>query len=252
MQKESTQYKNYSQNIHPARVEFMKSPGINYFMTETDPKKLLAFLIIWTASSIKMTEQVEHWIRRAGENCQNKNFNEVGERLKYHSKQEADHDKMLVQDIHFLITKWNEIYADNLTLTEVLAICNIPETQDYIDLHENVINSSHPYSQTAIEFEIERISVAYGPRMIENILHTLGEEFEEGVSFLAEHVLLDQGHTKFNIDLLEKCFTANADLNALTQTGKEALKIYAGFLSKCMNLSSKIIERATWKSNLTI
>lgn len=252
MQKESKEYKSYSRDIHPARIEFMKAPGINYFMTETDKKKLLAFLIIWTAASIKMTEQVEHWIRRAGENCQDKNFDEVGERLKYHSKQEADHDKMLVTDIHFLLEKWNTIFADNLNLSNVLEICNIPETQAYIDLHENVISSNHPYTQTAIEFEIERISVAYGPRMIENIINTLGEDFENGITFLAEHVLLDQGHTKFNIDLLERCFSANANIHELTTTGKEALKIYSGFLSQCISLSKSLIERTSWKSNLTI
>lgn len=251
MKKESDQFKLYNKLVHPARVSFMKSPGINFFMCENSPKKMLAFLLIWTASSIKMTEKVESWIKRAGESCDKLNFTEVGSKLKYHSQQEADHDKMLVDDVKFLIQKWNSIYSDNLTFEDLLKLGTIPETQYYVDLHENVINSDHPYSQTAIEYEIERISVVYGPRMIENVINTLGEEFETGISFLAEHVLLDQGHTKFNIDLMEKCLAANADINHLANTGSSALKIYSGFLDQCSLLSFSIFGRDKWNSHLT-
>ncbi|MCK6597504.1 MAG: hypothetical protein L6Q37_04005, partial [Bdellovibrionaceae bacterium] len=250
MKKDSEDFKKYNQQIHSTRVSFLKSSGINYFMTESDPKKLHAFLLVWTAMSIQMTERVEDWIKRAGENCTNKNFTEVGEKLQYHSKQEADHDKMLVTDVNFLIEKWNKVYNDTLTLNDLFKIGTLPETQYYVDLHENVINSQHPYCQTAIEFEIERISVVYGPRMIDNLLFILGDDFEPGISFLAEHVLLDQGHTKFNIDLMEKCLAAKASLSEMVKTGSDALTIYAGFLNHCIKISHSLLERTQWNSHL--
>lgn len=252
MQKNSDQFRYYSKLIHPSRTAFLRSAGINYFMTESNPKNLHSFLLIWTCASIKMTEKVEDWIKRAGEGCQQHNFTEVGARLKYHASQEADHDKMLVEDLNFLVHKWNELYHDNLTAIDLSKISLFPETKFYVDLHEAVINSHYPYAQTAIEFEIERISVVYGPRMIENIINILGDNFSTGISFLEEHVLLDQGHTKFNIDLMEKCLGANADITKLVETGAKALSIYSGFLNSCQNASSQLLERVQWKSHLTI
>lgn len=252
MHKESSGFREYNQLIHPTRVAFMKSKGINYFMTETDKKSILSFLIIWTAASIKMTERVENWIKRAGEKCVDLNFAEVGNKLQYHAKQEADHDKMLVNDIKFLIEKWNHEYNDTLTLPIVLDLCNITESQLYIALHEDVINGNHPYTQSAIEYEIERISIVYGPRILENILNTLGQNYADGISFLAEHVLLDQGHTKFNIDLLEKCISNNGNITELFASGDKALNIYSGFLTKCIDLSLRLLERSSWQSSLTV
>ena len=69
MKKESPLFKQYSALVHPQRVEFLNSRGINYFMGHQNPRELLAFLLVWTGFSIKMTEKVENWIQRAGEKC---------------------------------------------------------------------------------------------------------------------------------------------------------------------------------------
>lgn len=248
---QSESFKKYNALIHPQRIDFMLSPGINTFMAQSTPKKLHAFLLVWTGFSIKMTEKVESWISRAGESCETMNYNEVGNRLKYHANQEAGHDLMLVADLKVLIQKWNTLYNDNITEDDIFNL-NVPyNTNEYVALHENTIQGKHPYTQVAIEYEIERISVMYGPKIIENVTYTLGEDFESAISFLTDHVLIDQGHTKFNIDLLEKCLAAKGDLNELVKTGGSALKIYAGFLNECIKLSAAINEREQWTSQLT-
>lgn len=251
MQKESKSFKEYCAAVHPSRVNFMLSPGINFFMGQRDPKKLHAFLLVWTAFSIKMTEKVESWIKRAGEQCEAIDLKEVGTKLKHHAVQEKDHDLMLVEDLKILIQKWNDIYNDNITENEIFKLRMPSNTDEYVLLHENTIQGPFPYSQVAIEYEIERVSVVYGPRMIDNVIYTLGEEFEAGIGFLADHVLLDQGHTKFNMDLLERCFISQANKVALAETGSAALRIYSGFLNECVELSSEISRREKWTSALT-
>lgn len=251
IKKTSASFKKYNALIHPQRVEFMLSPGINVFMAQNRPQKLHAFLLTWTAFSIKMTEKVETWIKQAGEQCESLAFKEVGAKLKYHAAQEAGHDQMLVADLKVLINKWNLLYNDNLTENDIFKLGQPQNTDEYVALHENTIKGQHPYTQVAMEYEIERISIMFGPKIIENIIYTLGEDFEPAISFLTDHVLLDQGHTKFNIDLMERCFAAQADLNQLVHTGKTALKIYAGFLNDCIELSRAISEREQCTSRLT-
>jgi hypothetical protein len=248
--KESQLFQQYNRLLHPARVRFMQSAGINTYMGEMNEKKLHAFLLVWTAFSIKMTEKVEAWIRGAGESCENQGIKDVGSRLKHHAEQESEHDLMLVDDLKVLIEKWNSTYDDSL---EADFIKNFPlpqNTDAYVALHENAIKSKTPYVQVAIEYEIERMSVVYGPRMVENVINTLGPQYEAGIGFLAHHVLLDQGHTKFNADLLERCFTSNCSLEALVETGISALNIYSGFLDECRFLSAPLLESKPWTSQL--
>jgi hypothetical protein len=252
MKKPSLEFQEYSRKVHPARIEFMQSRGIQYFMEQSHPKKLHQFLIMWTGLSIKMTEQVENWIKGAGEKTKVVGQEEVGDLLVRHSEQEADHDQMLVKDLDFLVKKWNEIYEDSLRPEDITNLATPEFTKAYVDLHEEAINGQQPYRQVAIEFEIERISVHYGPRMIENVLNILGYEFEEGLSFLVDHVMLDQGHTKFNTHLLERCIATGGEVNALADTGSRAMRTYAGFLNECINLTQKVFESQTWKSQITI
>ncbi|MCB0369129.1 MAG: hypothetical protein KDD45_06655 [Bdellovibrionales bacterium] len=220
-------------------------------MTETDPKKLFAFLITWTGFSINMTTQVENWIQRAGKRSMELNHSEVGERLLHHANQEADHDKMLVTDLKFLLTKWNQSYSQNVRYEDIVSLSDTQETENYVALHERVINSNYPYAQTAIELEIERISVVYGPRFVENIINVLGSDIEPGITFLEEHVLLDQGHTKFNIDLLERCLANEGSMQHLVEAGSSALESYSNFLTMCMSAKDSILGNQ-WTNQLTV
>lgn len=255
MKKDSASFVEYNRRVHPERVRFMFSPGIRVYTGELAKKNLHAFLLVWTHFSIKMTEKVESWIQRAGERSSALGFESVGNKLKHHASQESEHDLMLVDDLKVLVERWNQIYGDNLKAADLDALKLPQNTNAYVDIHENTIASAHPYGQVAIEYEIERISVAYGPQMVENVVNTLGPDFEAGIGFLAHHVLLDQGHTKFNKALLEECFASGCDLAALAETGIGALRIYADFLTECSNTSQKLLERserAEWKSHLTI
>lgn len=253
--KDSATFIEYNRLVHPERVHFAQSPGLRIYTGELSPKKLHAFLIAWSHFSIKMTEPVEGWIARAGERSTELGFESIGKKLKHHASQEADHDVMLVEDLAVLVDRWNAAYGDDLSVADLNEM-RLPEnTNAYVDIHENTIASSHPYAQVAIEFEIERISVAFGPHMVENVINTLGANFEQGIGFLAHHVLLDQGHTKFNKALLEECFAVGGDVNVLAQTGVEVLRIYADFLTECSNASQKLLarkEKASWTSHATI
>lgn len=186
-----------------------------------------------------MTKSVEYWIRSAGDRCLDLGYNSIGEKLKSHAKHEAGHEKMLENDLTILVSLWNQKFGGAMNLEELTSFDLLPSSKRYIQLHEEVIKSMTPFSQTAIEYEIERLSVTVAPRWVENILYTLGAEFKPCVTFLEEHILLDQGHTKFNTLLMEKCLTDSKTAEALVKSGSEAIQCYSDFLTECKRQAEK-------------
>lgn len=243
--KSSDAFFSYNQSIHPARRDFMNQAGIRYLIGADAPQSLHGFLILWTGFSIELTKNVEQWIRRAGEKCLQIDKEEIGKHLLQHAKHEADHDQMLVKDLDVLVKMWNQIYHGNMSADEIRKMPAPASAQAYGQLHEDVIASEHPYGQVAIEFEIERLSVMFGPKMQENVLYTLGLEITQGLTFLNEHILLDQGHTAFNSALMEKCLADGCSLPALVDAGTKALQIYGEFLNDCLTETTKVFGPMT-------
>ena len=224
----------YEQAVHSSRVGLALSDGLRAFVAEDNMRNLHAFMLFWTAHSISMTEQVEDWIRRAGQRCEALTFAHVGQHLKRHATHEAEHDKLLVEDLKHLIGLWNRRYSANLSFDDMMSLERLPATLNYIQLHEDTISGTSPFAQIAIEFEIERLSVAFGPRMVENVRFVMGHEADRCLTFLTHHVLLDQGHTQFNTKLLENCLAEDPmRMDVLVKTGKSALETYSAFLSEC-------------------
>ncbi len=232
----------YNKNVQSHRVKFLFSEENQFFTGETDCRRLQAFLLVWTGLSIEMTKGVEDWIRRAGQKCQSLSvgLDNIGGKLLKHSVHEANHDKMLVDDLEYLVKSWNEKFKGSLTSEMVRSIGNSTGTQEYVALHENVINGPKPFCQAAIEFEIERLSVYCAPWWVQNVLASLGAEYSSGMSFLEEHILLDGGHTRFNSILIQECLTVTKDLESLVTTAKAALSAYNKFLSDCIRLSATL------------
>lgn len=244
MEKASKELFQYHQQMHPERVAFLRSEGNTYFATQSNPKKMHGFALLWTAHSISMTKYVDTWIRSAGERCKALGINSIGESLITHARHEAGHDQMLVEDLAHLVGLWNKNYGGAMSVQEIMTIPLPENSQKYIELHEEVIKSHTPFAQVAIEFEIERLSVTVIPRWVENILCTLGQEFSTALTFLDEHILLDQGHTKFNTNLLEKCFAEGLDSKALVTAGRTALQCYAGYLGELVKQTDKYFPGA--------
>ena len=55
-------------------------------------------------------------------------------------------------------------------------------------MHEDVIASEAPYAQIAIEYEIEMLSVRYGPGFVAQCARRLPRALLSGLSFIREHV----------------------------------------------------------------
>ncbi|MFB3123733.1 MAG: hypothetical protein ACE10H_16270 [Candidatus Binatia bacterium] len=226
----------YESGMHSARERFAKDPSLGTILAaEIDPAFLESFLIHFSALGVAMTEPVEDWIRRAGARCEEIGLNELGQALRKHASHEAGHHHLMVQDTRSLVSRWNSRRPFPLDADRIHAQPLTPGVRMYRQLHEDVILGGSPFCQLAIEYEIEMLSVQFGPRFIEQCVSVLAPEIASSLTFLREHVALDVRHTRFNRQELEKILTSHPKfVNPLVETGRAALHTYAAFLKDCL------------------
>lgn len=226
----------YESGVAIARQRFDQHPAARALFY--DPIEAIAmqqFLIGFAVVGIRMTEPVEGWIRRAASRCGELGLKDLAKALSAHAGQEADHHLLMLADARILVEQWNRARKPELNLDVLLkqpATCGVDA---YVSLHEGLIAGSTPYGQLAVEYEIERLSVTYGPRLIERCVGALGENIREGLGFLTDHVALDAGHTNFNRLQLGRLLDEHPDfLPGLISAGSEALDAYVTFLGDCL------------------
>lgn len=234
----------YEPPLAPARNAFMTEPGVQRLLADDSPADLFRFFLIrYSAHGVRMTEQVESWIHRAGDRCSELGLDDLGRSLRSHARSEGGHEKLMENDARLLAEQWNTAHGARLDAEELLAGSPLYSTRKYVQLHEDVITSPRPYCQVAIEYEIERLSVVIGPAVVAKCGVELGGS---GFSFLAEHVELDKGHTAFNERQLRLLLEQDdAALEPLVETGRAALRCYLGFVSECIELAEADLLRVT-------
>ena len=104
----------------------------------------------------------------------------------------------MLADARLLVERWNKARKPELNVNALLDLPPTPGVAAYHCLHEGLIAGPTPYGQLAIEYEIEMLSVTYGPQLIARCAGLLGDGILESLSFLRDHVALDAGHTNFN------------------------------------------------------
>jgi len=235
---------NYEQAMAPARRRFSESTVVRVFLDEkASPDRLLAFLLHFCALGVAMTESVEGWIRRAGERCVSLGHVRLGRALIDHARHESGHDGLMRADTFTLAALWNRRAgakpADPGTL---LSNNTSPGVRHYRELHERTIAGPAPYAQIAIEYEIERLSVIYGGQLVHNCIQRIGPDVFSALSFVHEHIALDQGHTNFNRNRLSEFLSEHPSaFVSLVTSGAAALDSYGEYLRDCLRLGDTFV-----------
>ena len=200
------------------------------------------FLIEFCSMGVHMTEPVDRWIRAAGRRCCELGLERLGTALQRHADHEAGHHLMMINDTKALVDVWNTGRRDGgaeLDARQLLSRPPSPGCRAYIALHEETIASSTPWGQLAIEYEVERLSITAGPVLMANVAAVSGEQRVEMLSFLADHIALDEGHTVFNRRQLNDLLAQHPEsAEDLGRCGSAALVAHAHFLSDCVEAAS--------------
>lgn len=199
------------------------------------PEQLDRFLIEFCARGVQMTEPVDRWITRAGRRCTELGMVELGDALQRHAVHEAGHHLMMIEDTRALVAAWNRRERVPLDADTLLGREPSPGVHAWVDLHEHTVTSEQPWGQLAIEYEIERLSTTSGPKVIGNVAAVCGVDRVAALSFLTEHIAVDEGHTVFNRRQLNQLLAEQPDLVApLAAAGSAALDAHACFVEDCM------------------
>jgi hypothetical protein len=234
----------YELQLEAARKRFADQLAVKTLFSEPmQAASLEAFLIAFTILGVEMTQPVEGWIRRAGQRCGELGLAHLARALAAHAQQEADHHLLMLADAVHLVGRWNARHRYQLNLETLLQVQPTRGVRQYRALHEDTICGSAPYGQLAIEYEIEMLSVTYGPKLIERCSALLHPEILDSLSFLREHVELDVGNTHFNRIQLNQLLMDNpAYVRPLVAAGSAALDAYAVFLGDCLSLLSEAAD----------
>lgn len=228
----------YEAGLGPARQRFGRHPAVmSLLRLPMEPITMEAFLICFASFGVRMTESVEGWIRRAGLRCGELGLAQLAGALESHANQEADHHLLMLADAERLVNRWNQERQPQLNVSALVDAASGAGVTAYCRLHEDTISGPTPYCQLGIEYEIEMLSVSYGPLLIARCTELLGDGILQSLSFLRDHVTLDVGHTNFNRLQLSRVLQDHpAFLPGLIAAGSEALRAYALFLEDCLRL----------------
>jgi len=229
-------FEEYEQRMLPVRKRSETNPTLAELLQPgIDPLVLELFLLYFAAMGVRMTEPVEQWILRAAKRCGDLGYTGLAKALRGHAAAEAGHNLMMVRDTHAMTARLNARFQPPLDAEKLLAAPPGPGARRYIDVHEAVISGPAPFSQVAVEYEIEMLPVRYGPILVKFCVERLGKEILGGLSFITEHIVLDVGHTKFNSRQLEEVLERNPEsLPTMVAAGTDVLNAYAEFLSDCL------------------
>ena len=206
------------------------------------PVLLERFLIEWLSRAPYLTEPVDGWIRRTGERCRELGMDSLGQALLTHAKSEAGHHLMTVEDTHSLVEHWNARRTPPLDAHALLSQPPTETMKAYRRLHDETISGPRPVGQVAIEREIGFLAVTFGARLLGHVERVLGLETAARLTFLAEHVAVDVGHTRLNEKLLEEAISLEpAHARDYAEAGAQALLIYIRFLGDCLHTAEDLL-----------
>ena len=235
----------YERRLTQARNHFAERKSLSMIQdTGLEAELLHIFLVYFSALGVGMTEPVESWIKRAGERCHEIGLSEIGSALIRHSKQEAGHHRLMIDDVDILVRHWNQRRGVRPLDSQALLSPSLPPAvTQYRSLHQRVIEGLAPFAQVAIEYEIEALSVRYGPALLSQCQRLLPKEALTGLSFLAEHVAIDTAHTQFNERQLERLLEDRPEsLEDLIDAGVAALNAYGDFLDACLSAANNFLS----------
>lgn len=209
------------------------------------PQVLERFLIEWMARAAYMTEPVDGWIRRTGQRCIEQDLDKLGQSLITHAKSETGHHLMTLEDAHSLVAHWNahQMPALKLDMAQLTAQMPTESMKDYRRLHEETIQGPHPVGQIAIEREVGFLAVEFGPRLMSQVRHVLGEAVADKLTFLHEHIAVDVGHTLLNEKMLTEAILRWPEHGRIyAETGARAMTTYIRFLGDCLRISEDLFS----------
>lgn len=236
----------YQVRMAVAREKFAAREDVQaLFNAPMEPKLLNLFMIYWSAMSAALTTPIPEYLATAGVRCEALGLLGLAEFFKEHTEEEDGHHEWAAADVRKLVDLWNLNNPGMTFNADDLLVSNLtPTVRRYHQLHKDVVAGDAPWAELAIDVEIELITTQYGPPLMKACSAALCERGQQSISFLAEHVRFDFGHTDINFRVVAELIEAKPEFTEhLIAIGEQALKAYGDFLGEALQLARQAFER---------
>lgn len=230
----------YQVRMQAVRERFAQRDDVKaLFDAPLEPTVLNLFMIHWSAMSAALTTPIPEYLATAGVRCEALGLTKLGEFFKEHTEEEDGHHEWAAADTHKLVNLWNAGHPALQLSAEDLLVSNLtPSVWRYHQLHKDVVAGDAPWAELAIDVEIELITTQYGPPLMHACAQALCEEGRKSISFLAEHVNFDFGHTDTNFQVVAELIEDKPEFtDHLVAIGEQALTAYGDFLGEALHLA---------------
>src|SRR5262249_30273159 len=120
--------------------------------------------------------------------------------------------------------------------------------QNYVNMCEEIITGDSPFLHLAVEYEMERLSIGFGPEFVAHCERKLGRDILEALSYIRERAAFDYDRTMFNRLQLEMLINERPELAMpLVVAGEAALYAYDTFIYDCLMRAISPIENHIYK-----
>src|SRR5262249_49476776 len=190
----------YENRLRLIREQFSKRSTLacHVMDPDIDPKTLGLFLIYFNAFGVAVTRPVEGWIHRSGRRCEEFGFKRLGDALCSHARREGGRHLKMIKDTHRLVKHWNMRNSPELDADKLLASPVSEGVQNYVNMCEEIITGDSPFLHLAVEYEMERLSIGFGPELLAHCERKLGREIPEALTYIRERASFDYNTTIFN------------------------------------------------------
>lgn len=236
----------YQVRMAVAREKFANRDDVQaLFNAPMEPRLVNLFMIYWSAMSAALTTPIPEYLATAGMRCEALGLHDLAEFFKEHTEEEDGHHEWAAADVRKLVDLWNlnnpgmPFNADDLLVSNLT-----PSVRRYHQLHKDVVAGDAPWAELAIDVEIELITTQYGPPLMKVCSAALCERGQQSISFLAEHVRFDFGHTDINFRVVAELIKAKPEFtDHLVAIGERALTAYGDFLGEALQLARQAYAR---------
>lgn len=214
--------------------------GRNVFMKLAEcgsaEHELVRLVVAFCSNARLLTESVDSWTRRSGEQCVALGHVELGELLQLDAdRQESRHAALVETSRHLTQRTVDETVSDQTSDRWEASGRGLGR---YVELNEALIEEHAPFSKVAVEFEVERLSAAFWTRLhaaLGDVEHSAFPELGWFVRTSRE----DAAHRSwfYGEQVRTLLFRHPETFDELISAGRSALDCFGEFLDDCWVLA---------------
>ncbi len=226
----------YQNRMVEPRVIFSKV--VNRLISRAQPHELGLFLLHHCVLNSMMTEPLSRWVNEAATRCQQQGYGNLAEDLKNYADIGFQRHTLFQRDVTSLVKWFNKQFFWDLEASAFLQSTVCEGVMQYLECHERALAGSAPFTELAIQFEMERLEMIHGYSLIQLCVMRFGKSILKQLSAFRHQMRLNRQRTTLLEQMLQSFLLEHPEkLPEICDAGIDTLQSYAQYLLDCHQLA---------------